>query len=102
MQGVIVRIAVSVFGLLTVGMLLLAIYNDKGAVAVYASSLKLDAIQKDNKALEEENKKTLEEIQALKSEDPATIEREAREKQGLVKKNEIILVIPEDSAAPKN
>ena len=56
MQGVIVRIALSVFGLLTVAMLLLALFNDKGCFAVYAQSLKLKALQENIKALENENK----------------------------------------------
>ena len=56
MQGVIVRIAVSVFGLLTVAMLLLAVYNDKGYFAVHAQALKLKAIQENIKTLENENK----------------------------------------------
>jgi len=101
MQGVMVRIAVSVFGLLTVAMLLLAVYNEKGAVAVHARSLKLDALQKENQSIERENKKLNDEIQALQN-DPAAIEKLAREKQNLVRPDEIILVVPEESAPPQN
>ena len=103
MKGVIVRIALSVFGLLTVAMLLLAIFNDKGAMAVYARSLKLKAMNAGNAALEEQNKQLQLENNALEQ-DPSTIEKIAREKLGLVKPGEVILVLPstEDTApAPK-
>ena len=93
MKGVIVRIALSVFGLLTVAMLLLAVFNDKGALAVYARSLKLDAMNKENAAIEEHNKQLLRENKGLE-EDPAAIERIAREKLGLVKPGEVILLLP--------
>jgi cell division protein FtsB len=103
MKGVIVRIALSVFGLLTVAMLLLAIFNDKGALAVYARSLKLDAVNKENAAIEEQNKELQRENKALED-DPAAIEKIAREKLGLVKPGEVILVLPnteENSPTPK-
>ena len=93
MQGLIVRIALGVFGLLTVAILLLAIFNDKGAVQVYGQSLKLEAIEKDNQAIAAENKKLDEENKALQT-DPAAIEKIAREELGLVKPGEIILVTP--------
>ena len=98
MQGVIVRIALGVFGLLTVSMLLLAVFNDKGAFAVYDRSLKLKAVESENIALEKENRQLNEEIKALET-DPAAIEKAAREEQGLVKPGEYILVLP-DSATP--
>ena len=97
MQGVIVRIALGVFGLLTVAMLLLAIFNEKGAVAVYGQSLKLEAVEKDNEAIEKENAALIEENKLLET-DPATIEKHAREDLGLVKPNEVILVLPNNSA----
>jgi cell division protein FtsB len=93
MKGVIVRIALSVFGLLTVAMLLLAIFNDKGAMAVYARSLKLDAMNKENAAIEEDNKRLSSENKALED-DPAAVEKIAREKLDLVKPGEIILILP--------
>jgi cell division protein FtsB len=98
MQGVIVRIALGVFGLLTVSMLLLAVFNDKGAFAVYDRSLKLQAVEDENHSLEIQNKQINEEIKALDT-DPAAIEKAAREEQGLVKPGEIILILP-DSANP--
>jgi len=103
MKGVIVRIALSVFGLLTIAMLLLAIFNDKGALAVNSRSLMLDAMNKENSAIEENNKKLELENKALE-ENPAAIEKIAREELGLVKPGEIILVLPsteENSSTPK-
>jgi cell division protein FtsB len=100
MQGVTVRIALSVFGLLTVAMLLLAIFDDKGAVGVYGQSLKLKAIQTENQSLESEIKNLNHDIDDLEN-NPAAIEKIAREKQGLVKPGEIILVLPNDSEPEK-
>jgi len=95
MQGVIVRIALGVFGVLTVAMLLLAIFNDKGALKVHAQANKLTAIDADIDKLDAENKKLNSEIQALRS-DPSTIEKFAREELKLVKPGEIVLVTPEN------
>jgi cell division protein FtsB len=95
MQGVIVRIALGVFGVLTVAMLLLAIFNDKGALQVRAQSQKLSTLESEIKKLESENKQLTDEIQALRS-DPATIEKFAREELKLVKPGEIVLVAPDN------
>ena len=84
MQGVIVRIALAVFGLLTVAMLLLAVFNEKGALQVQAQARKLSAIESEVSRLDAENKKLTAEIQALRS-DPTTIEKLAREELKLVK-----------------
>ena len=95
MQGVIVRIAVGVFGLLTVAMLLLAIFNEKGAIEVRARAEKLTAIQSEISKIDGENKQLTTEIQALRS-DPNAIEKLAREELKLVKPGEIVLVTPEN------
>ena len=95
MQGVIVRIALAVFGLLTVAMLLLAVFNDKGAIEVHAQARKLSAIESEIGNLDKENKQLADEIQALRS-DPNAIEKLAREELKLVKPGEIVLVTPEN------
>jgi cell division protein FtsB len=95
MQGVIVRIAVAVFGLLTVAMLLLAVFNDKGAMQVRAQAKKLTAIEEEIQKLEAENKKLNGEIQALRT-DSTTVERLAREELKLVKPGEVVIVTPEN------
>ena len=95
MQGVIVRIALAVFGLLTVAMLLLAVFNEKGALQVHAQARKLSAIESEISRLDAENKKLAAEIQALRS-DPTTIEKLAREELKLVRPGEVVLVTPEN------
>ena len=95
MQGVIVRIALAVFGLLTVAMLLLAVFNDRGLLEVQAQARKLSAIESDISKLDAENKQLTTDIQALNG-DPATIEKFAREELKLVKPGEIVIVTPEN------
>jgi cell division protein FtsB len=95
MQGVIVRIALGVFGFLTLAMLLLAIFNDKGALQVRSQGQKLRTIETEITNLESENRQLNNEIQALRK-DPATIEKFAREELKLVKPGEVILVTPEN------
>jgi cell division protein FtsB len=94
-QTVIVRIALGVFGLLTVAMLLLAVFNDKGLLEVHGRAKKLSAIESEIGKLDSENKQLTGEIQALRS-DPNTIEKLAREELKLVKPGEIVLVTPEN------
>jgi cell division protein FtsB len=94
MQGVIVRIAVGVFGLLTVAILLLAVFNDKGALQVRSQSKKLSTIETEITNLDSENKQLTNEIEALRT-DPTAIEKLAREELKLVKPDEIILITPE-------
>lgn len=94
-QTVIVRIALAVFGLLTVAMLLLAVFNDRGALQVHARAEKLTTIESDISKLYAENKQLTADIQALRT-DPSTIEKFAREELKLVKPGEIILVTPEN------
>ena len=95
MQGVIVRIAFGVFGLLTLAMLLLAVFNDKGVLEVRSQVQKLNSIDAEIAKQEAENKQLHEEIQALRF-DPTTIEKLAREELKLVKPGEIVLVTPEN------
>jgi cell division protein FtsB len=98
MQGVIVRIAVSVFGLATLAMLLLALYNDKGYFAVHAQALKLKALQENIHTLEIENKNIHEENNALDQADPEVIEKHGREDLGLVKPDEVIINVVDEPA----
>jgi len=94
MQGLLARIALGVFGLLTAAMLLLAVFNDRGALQVRAQSQKLNVLQAEIERLEQENEQLAREIHALRT-DPATIERLAREQLKLVKPGEVVLVAPE-------
>jgi cell division protein FtsB len=95
MQGVIVRIALGVFGLLTVAILLLAVFNDRGALEVRAQAKKLSTIDTEIMNLDSENRELAREIEALRK-DATTIEKIAREELKLVKPDEIILITPEE------
>jgi len=96
MQGLLPRIAVGVFGLLTVAMVLLAIFDDRGVLEVRKQHAKLDQVNADITSLAQENESLRKNIDKLRS-DPATIERIAREQLKLVKPGEIVLVGPEES-----
>ncbi|HSU89734.1 MAG TPA: septum formation initiator family protein [Terriglobia bacterium] len=95
MQDVSVRIAVAVFGLLTIAILLLAVFNEKGALQVHTQAKKLGAIESEIRRLDNENQQLTTEIQALRT-DPTAIEKLAREELKLVKPGEVVLVIPEN------
>jgi len=79
---------------LTIAVLVLAVFNDKGMLQVRNQSNKLTDIQDEVLKLDAENKQLKNEIQALRT-DPTTIERLAREELKLVKPGEIVLVSPE-------
>ena len=64
-QPVIVRIALGVFGLLTVAMLLLAVFNDKGLIEVRAQAKKLSTIESEISKLDTANKQFSSDIQGL-------------------------------------
>jgi cell division protein FtsB len=94
-QGLIVRIALGVSALLTVAMLILTVFNDKGMIQVYSQSTKLSALETDVTRIDTENKQLTDEIQALRT-DPGIIEKLAREELKLVKPGEVVLVTPEN------
>ena len=94
MQGVIVRIALGVFGLLTFAMLLLGVFNDKGALKVHAKAQQLAAMNEEIAKIDAENQQLTGEIKSLRY-DSSTIEKLAREELKLVKPGEIVLVTPE-------
>jgi cell division protein FtsB len=94
MKGLLVRIALGVFGLLTIAVLILAVFNDKGLLQVRNQSTKLTTIQDEITGIDAENKQLTKEIQALRT-DATTIERLAREELKLVKPGEIVLVSPQ-------
>jgi len=93
-QGIIVRVALAVFGVLTIAMLLLTVFNERGAIEVHARAQKLTTIESEIRKLDDDNRNLTSEIHALRS-DPNTIEKLAREELKLVKPGEIVLVTPE-------
>ena len=76
-------------------MLLLAVFDEKGALQVHAQARKLSAIESEIRKLDSENQQLTTEIQALRT-DPTAIEKLAREELKLVKPGEVVLVIPEN------
>lgn len=100
MQGLVSRIAIGVFGLLTVAMLLLAVFDERGALAVQKRRQELEQLNKEiAKATEDNNahRKTIEELRH----DRRAIERRAREELKLVKPGEIVIELP-DTQGPQS
>jgi cell division protein FtsB len=93
-QGLVSRIAIGVFGLLTVAMILLAIFDERGALALSKRRQELHKLQEEIKSSTEQNKKYEQEIQELRH-DRDAIERRARERLKLVKPGEIVIETPE-------
>jgi cell division protein FtsB len=97
MQGLVPRIAVGVFGLMTVAIVLLAIFDDRGVLAVRERRMYHDGLAADVVAAEEKNEELRRQIQDIRH-NPDAIERRAREKLKLVKPDEIILEFPKTPA----
>jgi cell division protein FtsB len=100
MQGLVSRIAVGVFGLLTIAMILLAIFDDRGALSVREKREKRDQLNQDINSIEKQNEQLKTDIYDLQH-NPKAIEKRAREGMKLVKQDEIILLEPETPAQPK-
>jgi cell division protein FtsB len=97
MHGLVSRIAIGVFGLLTIAMILLAVFDDRGALALREKREKRELLNEDLTTIEQQNDQLRNDIYDLKH-DPQAVERHAREKLKLVKPDEIILVVPETTA----
>jgi len=89
------RIGFFVCGFLTLGILLLAVFKDKGWLDVRARAKQLKGIELQIRDMEAENQRLIEEIQALRT-DPAAIEKIAREQLKLVKPGEVVIILPEE------
>jgi len=98
MHGLVSRIAIGVFGLLTIAMVLLAIFDDHGALNLREQREKRDKIQMDNEELERKNQKLHEEIDKLRRNDPEEMERRARERLKMIKPGEVQIQIPSPPA----
>src|SRR5688500_833602 len=93
MQGLVSRIAVGVFGLLTVAMILLAVFDDRGALALREQRQKRDDLSNGITDAVQKNEQLRKEVSDLRS-DPREIERRAREQMMLVKPGEIVIQTP--------
>jgi cell division protein FtsB len=94
MQGLVSRIAIGVFGLLTVAMLLLAVFDEHGTLAVRERRLEKEKLQQEIDKAIEENRRYQQDIEDLRH-NPKAIERKAYEEYKLVRPGEIILALPE-------
>lgn len=99
-QGLVPRIAIGVFGLLTVAMILLAIFDERGALALGKRRAELDNLNTDIEQTIEKNKALQLNIYNLLH-DPDAIERRAREQLKLVKPGEIVIETPPTTESSK-
>ncbi len=90
-----VRVGLAVFGLLTLGTLVLTLISDRGLLEVRRKSTELAELQAEIQTLQTENVQLVQDIRSLRT-DPSEIERRAREELKLVRPGEIILVLPSD------
>jgi cell division protein FtsB len=98
-QGLLPRIAIGVFGLMTVAMILLAVFDERGALVLRQRRQELDQLQIDIEKTHEENERIQKEIEGLRS-DPRVIEKRAREQFKLVKPGEIMIDLTDMPPAP--
>ncbi len=94
-QGMMVRVGLGVFGLLTVATLVLTVVSDRGLIEVHRKGERLTQLEQQIQALEAENAQMVEEIRTLRT-DPDEIERRAREELKLVMPGEVILLVPSE------
>jgi cell division protein FtsB len=92
-QGMMVRVGMAVFGLLTLATLVLALVSERGLLSVREKGRELAALEQQIEDLEAENTALIDEIRSLRS-DPAEIERRAREELKLVRPGEVVLTLP--------
>ena len=100
MHGLVSRIAVGVFGLMTVAMILLALFDDRGALALRDRRNHRDSLKAEVTSIEGQNNAYRKEIEDFRH-DADTIEKRAREKLKLVKPDEIVIQLPEPATPPK-
>jgi cell division protein FtsB len=100
MQGLVSRIAVGVFGLMTVAMVLLAIFDDRGALAVQERSVKRDKVKAEVIEIQKQNDDLRNDIENFRY-DADTIELRARKELKLVKPDEVILQLPVEATPAK-
>jgi cell division protein FtsB len=87
-----------IFSIVIVGMLILlfiAVFGDKGAADLSVLRQEKRLIEQKNARLEAENRELLQKIERLREKDLGFIESIARQELGMVKKNEVILKLPE-------
>jgi cell division protein FtsB len=99
-RGMMLRVGVAVFGLLTLAILALTMVSERGFFAVRERAREFDALEQRIGELEAENAAMLEEIGNLNDPYGGEVERRAREELNLVRPGEVILAVPSDQTAP--
>ena len=92
-QGMMIRVGLGVFGLLTLATLVLSLISDRGLLEVRRKGTEFGKLQAQIQTLEAENIELVQEILSLRSE-PYEIERRAREQLKLVRPGEVLLLLP--------
>jgi cell division protein FtsB len=87
-----------IFSIVIVGMLVLlfiAVFGDKGAADLSMLRQEKRLVMQKNARMEAENVELIRQIDRLKNEDLGFIESIARKELGMVRKDEVILKLPE-------
>ena len=95
-QGMMVRVGFAVFGLLTLGTLVLTLVSERGWFAVRGRAQELSELHQQIEAMENENASMRREIENLNDPFGGEIERRAREELNLARPDEAILAVPSD------
>ena len=93
------RLGTAAIVLLTVALLLHAMFGANGMVVYRQKHAEMQALQVEVERLQKENGRYVNQIHSLKS-DPAAIEKEAREQLHYTRRGEIVYVSPDPPARP--
>ncbi len=93
------RLGTAAAALLTIGLLLHALFGANGMVVYRQKHAELESLQRDVDRLQKENEAYAERIRALNS-DPEAIEKEAREQLHYTKPGEFVYVAPDPPQKP--
>lgn len=93
-HGMMVRVGVVVFGLLTLATLVLSLVSERGVLAVGEREQELETLEQRISDIEAENKALLEEIDNLRDPYGGEVERRAREELNLARPGEIVVAEP--------
>ena len=93
------RLGTAAIVLLTVALLLHAMFGANGMVVYRQKRAEMEALQVEVERLQKENSRYVNQIHSLKS-DPAAIEKEAREQLHYTRRGEIVYVSPDPPARP--
>jgi cell division protein FtsB len=93
------RLGTAAIVLLTVALLLHAMFGANGMVVYRQKRAEMQASQVEVERLQKENHRYVNQIHSLKS-DPAAIEKEAREQLHYTRRGEIVYVSPDPPARP--